>query len=207
MRRLLFITATAVFAWTAGTPAAYAQNQAVSNISNRFSPEAVSKLSVLQQVMMWLAVVMTLLVFMTWVRSADWANVDRFFRRQSRNWNVLLFVPFAVCIPVAITMNVFPFVGLASPFLLFLAYVIPFVVYVSKRNADLPYDDKVFTKKHIRRWTAGKLAAIGIKVQAEEKTLDEMGPAVTLVAKGGATERDDQVHLLTARQSPHLSHN
>jgi len=202
MRRLLFITATAVFAWTAGTPAAYAQNQAVSNISNRFSPEAVSKLSVLQQVMMWLAVVMTLLVFMTWVRSADWANVDRFFRRQSRNWNVLLFVPFAVCIPVAITMNVFPFVGLASPFLLFLAYVIPFVVYVSKRNADLPYDDKVFTKKHIRRWTAGKLAAIGIKVQAEEKTLDEMGPAVTLVAKGGATERDDQVHLLTARQSP-----
>ncbi|HVC98837.1 MAG TPA: ATPase, T2SS/T4P/T4SS family [Pirellulales bacterium] len=202
MRRLLFIAATAVFAWTAGASAALAQKQAVIDLSGKFSADAFGKRSVLEQVMTWLAVVMTVLMFMIWVRSADWVNCDRFFRRQSRNWNVLMFVPFAVCMPVAIILELIPFVGLASPFLLFLAYVVPFAVYVSKRNADLPYDDKVFTKKHIRRWTAGKLAAVGIKVQAEEKTLDDIGPAVTLVARGGATERDDQVHLLTARQSP-----
>ncbi|HUY33883.1 MAG TPA: ATPase, T2SS/T4P/T4SS family [Pirellulales bacterium] len=200
MRRLLFIAASAVFACTAGSPAAHAQD-AASALSDKFSPDAINALGVFIRVMMWLQVLMTLLVFMTWVRSADWTNCDRFFRRQSRNWNVFLFIPFAVCMPVAVILEWIPLIGLASPFLLSLAYVIPFAIYVSKRNANLPYDDKVFTKKHIRRWTAGKLARIGVKIQAEEKTLDEIGPAVTLIAKGGATERDDKVHLLTARQS------
>jgi type II secretory ATPase GspE/PulE/Tfp pilus assembly ATPase PilB-like protein len=202
MRRLLLIVFTAACVWSASPPSANAQRKAVEKVTERISADAVAKLTVLLQVAFWIQIVLTVVVFMIWVRSADWANCDRFFRRQGRNWNVMLFVPFVVCLPIALVLECLPPFGLASPFLLFLAYVVPFSVYVSKRNSSVPYDQKVFTKKHIRRWTSETLRAVGIKMAAEEKTLDDIGPPVTLVARGGATERDNTVNMLTARQSP-----
>ncbi|HEV3002991.1 MAG TPA: ATPase, T2SS/T4P/T4SS family [Pirellulales bacterium] len=202
MRRLPLIVSSAVCAWTACPPAAHAQREALARVTGKISADAFGKLAVLLQVAFWIQIALTVVVFMIWVRSADWTNCDRFFRRQGRNWNLLLFVPFLVCLPIAVGLEWLPPFGLASPFLLFFAYVVPFSVYVSKRNANLPYDEKVFTKKHIRRWTSSKFRAIGIKMAAEEKTLDDIGPPVTLVARGGATERDNTVNMLTARQSP-----
>nr|HQU45442.1 ATPase, T2SS/T4P/T4SS family [Pirellulales bacterium] len=63
-------------------------------------------------------------------------------------------------------------------------------------------DEKVFTSAHIRRWTARKLQMIGIKVRSDQLTADDVGPPIKLTAHGGATERDDNVNLLTARQAP-----
>src|SRR5262245_6911845 len=44
------------------------------------------------------------------------------------------------------------------------------------------------------------MALFGKKKRAEPQ--EEMAPPITLIAKGGATPRDDQANLLTARQSP-----
>ena len=149
-----------------------------------------------------LRVVAVALIYLVWVSSADWVNQDRYERRVSKGWNVAMVLPF---VTFFMLYWIIPFFWLGYP-LLFLSYLIPFVVFVANRNGKVEIDDKVFTKKHLRFWTAKKLEKIGIKIQAEEKGIDEIGPPVKLTARGGATERDDNVNLLTARQSPGFLH-
>jgi type II secretory ATPase GspE/PulE/Tfp pilus assembly ATPase PilB-like protein len=140
------------------------------------------------------------IIFFWWVRSADWVNQDRYYRRESKNWNLAMVLPFAICFPLSL------FLATISEWLLlplqFLAWLVPFVVYVAKRNPTVPVDDKVFTQRHLRRWTAQKLALIGIKIRTEDKSVDDIGPPLKFMAHGGATERDDSINLLTARQAP-----
>jgi type II secretory ATPase GspE/PulE/Tfp pilus assembly ATPase PilB-like protein len=61
--------------------------------------------------------------------------------------------------------------------------------------------DKVFTGRHFKRVLARKLNGIGFNI-AEEVDPRELGPKIEYKAQGGATDRDDQVNLLTVRQSP-----
>ncbi|HEX5442679.1 MAG TPA: ATPase, T2SS/T4P/T4SS family, partial [Pirellulales bacterium] len=149
-------------------------------------------------------------LYLVWVSSADWVNQDRFYRRQSKNWNLTMFLPFAICFPLTASLLCNPLVSFLTASVSFwigfvvqmLAWLVPFVVYVAKRNPQMPPEDKVFTKQHLRRWFSGKLQKIGIKTRSEEKTIDDIGPPVKLSARGGATERDNSANLLMARQAP-----
>lgn len=148
-------------------------------------------------------------VYLWWVSGTDWANRDRYLRKQNRNWNLAMFLPFALGFfltgPLCHTLCSLPsssvtfWIGYPIQFVLFLT---PFVVYCVKHNQQVGPEDKVFTSAHIRRWSARKLQAIGVNLRSEQLTPDDIGPPVRLAARGGASERDDGVNLLTARQAP-----
>ncbi|HWB08095.1 MAG TPA: ATPase, T2SS/T4P/T4SS family [Pirellulales bacterium] len=150
-----------------------------------------------------------LFLYICWVYATDWVNQDRYFRKQSRNWNVAMFLPFILaflftgflCHPFVslITLSVSFWIGY---FIHLLAFLIPFITYVVKHNRAVAIEDRVFTGPHIRRWTATRLQAIGIKVRSEQLGVDDVGPPIKLTARGGATDRDNNVNLLTARQAP-----
>lgn len=154
-----------------------------------------------------LKIVLLIGLYLAWVNSSDWVNRDRFERRVDKAWNLGMLLPFAIFFLVLILMilmgpaqeNLFFWIGYP---LLCLAYFVPFTVYVVKRNGQVDIDQRVFTKKHLRYWFMTRLQKLGMKVDAEEKGIDEIGPPVKLSARGAANERDDNVNLLTARQSP-----
>jgi type II secretory ATPase GspE/PulE/Tfp pilus assembly ATPase PilB-like protein len=148
-------------------------------------------------------------LYICWVSATDWVNRDRYFSKQSRNWNVAMFLPFILaflftgflCHPFTslVTLSVSFWIGY---FVHLLAFLIPFIVYVVKHNRQVAIEDRVFTGPHIRRWLATRMSAIGIKVRSEGLSIDDIGPPIKLTARGGATDRDDNVNLLTARQAP-----
>lgn len=148
-------------------------------------------------------------LYLCWVSATDWINCDRYFRKKSRNWNLAIFLPFVLCfMGTGFLCN--PLVSFVSGSLTFwigfpiqvLAFVIPFTVYCVKHNREVAIEDRVFTGPHIRRWIARKVQMIGVKMRSDQLTPDDVGPPIKLAAKGGATERDDNINLLTARQSP-----
>ncbi|HEV3021020.1 MAG TPA: hypothetical protein VGX76_01075, partial [Pirellulales bacterium] len=73
MRRLPLIVSGAVCAWSVCPPAAHAQREALEGVTGKISPDAFGKLAVLLQVAFWIQITLTVVVFMIWVRSADWA--------------------------------------------------------------------------------------------------------------------------------------
>jgi type II secretory ATPase GspE/PulE/Tfp pilus assembly ATPase PilB-like protein len=81
-----------------------------------------------------------------------------------------------------------------------IAFLAPFFGYVRYRNSLLIDDDQVLTRAHIRFWASHKLRPLGIHIRPVVPK-DE-GPPVELKAAGAATERENNVNLLRAKQSP-----
>lgn len=139
------------------------------------------------------------LTFLLWVRCCDFVNQDtQRLKLPTEKWNLLMVGPFLGCnllyvLPVRIIfLLIYP--------LQTLGFLVPFFIYVRHRNRLLIDDDQVLTRAHIRFWAAHKLRPLGIKIRpVVEKNL---GPPVELKARGAATERDNNVNLLRARQSP-----
>ena len=113
-------------------------------------------------------------------------------------WNAIVFFSFFATLLLFWILPWFP-LGLG---LLVVAYVAPLATYVVQRNKQMrsPYD-KVFSPKHTQRWMAHKLSKIGIKVEGADDELRERGPDLQVTAMGAASDRDNSVNLLTARQS------
>lgn len=138
-------------------------------------------------------------LFLLWVWTTDWVSQDCDKNRFKYSlWNPL---------------NAFVFPGFLLLFfllpsfligfpLLFLAWAVPFGAYVVMRNGLVESHERVLTPPHLRYVFATAVNKIGIPMEAEMKDPHEKGKAVKLLARGGATERDDNVNLLTARQSP-----
>lgn len=148
-------------------------------------------------------VLLTWVVFLAWVRSADWINQDaQRHKLRFRLWNTAVLFSF---LPALLLVWVIPLLGI-SLLLLVLAYGVPLAVYVTQRNKGLVDADKVFTFEHVKWVLSQQLRRVGIKLAIERK---EHEPApVRLTPTAGATERDNSVYLLSARQSPgfHLAH-
>jgi type II secretory ATPase GspE/PulE/Tfp pilus assembly ATPase PilB-like protein len=86
--------------------------------------------------------------------------------------------------------------------LLLVAYAAPLITYIVKRNAQLDPHERIGTPDHIRFWLSHRLKKVGVKIEAEKVAPQDAGPPIKLLPRGGATEVDDNVRLLGARQSP-----
>lgn len=144
------------------------------------------------------------LIFVLWVKTTDWVSQDV----QIKNLNYALWnsLTFFVFIGVTLLIWIVPVTAPAwfwiALFLELAAWIGPLAAYIVMRNKVVDPFDRVLTKRHLRAMAAGYLALIGIKIEAETKSADELGPPLQLKPRGAATERDDNVNLLTARQSP-----
>ena len=139
------------------------------------------------------------LLFLLWVRTTDWISQDcQLNRLPYAIWNSATVFSFVAAF---LLFWILPSFWIGFPLLL-LAWGTPLVLYVKKRNARVEMHERVFNKRHTRAWIARQVNKVGIKMEAETKSAAEQGPDLTLQAQGAATERDDSVNLLTARQSP-----
>jgi type II secretory ATPase GspE/PulE/Tfp pilus assembly ATPase PilB-like protein len=207
MHRALLAGCLAALVWGLGSQSACAQEELNHKIEEGLVVvtqdwSAWLQSDVLTVLLDALKVAMLIGLYLAWVNSSDWVNRDRFERRASKGWNLAMLLPFILFFLLFMLMfwwSMFFWIGYP---LMCLAYFVPFIIYVVNRNGKVEMDDRVFTKKHLRYWFLTRLQQIGMKVDAEEKGFDDIGPPVKLSARGGATERDDNVNLLTARQSP-----
>jgi len=136
------------------------------------------------------------LVFVIWVYTTDWVSSDaREYKFDHLKWNPIVFGTFMVAMVAFWFIPIF-FVGFP---LLIIAHLLPLLSYVKMRNSQVSDDEKVLTKKHLKVWF-GKLTKKD--VQVEDVDPHEAGPPVVLKPQGAGSERDDNVHLLTARQNP-----
>ena len=135
------------------------------------------------------------IVVLMWVYSTDWVSRDAQEHKFDHfKWNPIVFAPFIVGIIAFWLIPIF-FVGFP---LLIICHWAPLLTYVKTRNAELADDQKVLTQKHIKAWLGG---LFGKEVSKEEKDPHASGPPVVLKARG-RDERENNVNLLTARQSP-----
>ncbi len=145
-------------------------------------------MSVIKILLGWIVVLM-------WVYSTDWVSTDaQEHKFDHLKWNPIVFAPFLLGIIAFWLIPIF-FVGFP---LLIIAHWAPLIAYVKTRNAELADDQKVLTQKHIKAWI-GRL--FHKEVSMEEKDPHASGPPVTLKPVG-KDERQNNINLLSARQSP-----
>ncbi len=137
-------------------------------------------------------------VFVIWVRTADWINRDcQLFNLGYAKWNLIAFIPFLVALLLAFFV---PFVvGMVLTVAVWLGV---FITYTVVHNKAVEEHQKVFTPSWWRHWFAEVGDKLGMKISAEKKAAHEKGAPVDLAAKGGATAVEDNANLLKARQSP-----
>lgn len=138
-------------------------------------------------------------LFLAWVRTTDWVSQDaQTLKMPAPLWDSIVFASFLLGL---LLLWILPwyFAGLV---VLLLAYFAPLIVYIVQRDklVTSPYD-KILSVKHTKRWLAAKFAMIGIKTSDTDLDPHDAGPDIKLVAQG-ADERQNNINLLTARQSP-----
>jgi type II secretory ATPase GspE/PulE/Tfp pilus assembly ATPase PilB-like protein len=153
----------------------------------------------------WFKLLALWLLFLVWVKSADWVNRDtQIFHLGYGKWNPIIFFPFFIIL----VLIAFPIILPISPnfwiaiALLSVAYLATYVPYVVTRNKVVELHQKVFTPDWFRYEIARIANKVGIKMEAERKAEYEKGAPVDLMAIGAKDERDNQANLITARQSP-----
>jgi type II secretory ATPase GspE/PulE/Tfp pilus assembly ATPase PilB-like protein len=135
-----------------------------------------------------------------WVATGDWVNRDtQIFGIGYKKWNPIYFFPFAAA-----------FLGLAfAPISFVIRYPILWVVYLATaipyivvHNKNVQPHQTVLTGSWWRHFFASLFGKVGVKIR-DERTADyEKGAAVDLYAMGAGDPNQDNVNLLTARQSP-----
>jgi len=148
----------------------------------------------------WPKLLLLWLLFMIWVRSADWVNRDtQIFDLGYGTWNPILFFPFIVLLLLLTFVVGYFWVAFG---VLTVCYLAVFVPYVVMRNKHVELHQKVFTPDWLRYEFARLGSKVGLKLEAERKAEYEKGAPVDLMAIGAPEERDNQANLITARQSP-----
>lgn len=141
------------------------------------------------------------LVFLAWVHTTDWVSQDAVAVQMDHvRWNAIVFGTF---IGTFLLMFLIPSFWPAF-FLLAVAYVAPLSTYIVFRNRHVVAENRVLTPAHLRYWFSEKAALVGIKIAAEKEDPHHAGVSVLVKARGGATDRDNSVRDLAARQAPGL---
>lgn len=138
-------------------------------------------------------------VYLAWVKTADWINIDA--QRHRFNyvlWNPIVVGSFGLAILLFWVLPIYPL----SLLLMIVAYAAPAITYVVQRNKAVEAHERVLTPAHLRSMLAAVVNKLGGKMEVESRPDYEQGPDVKLTAMGGATDVDNNVNLLRARQSP-----
>jgi type II secretory ATPase GspE/PulE/Tfp pilus assembly ATPase PilB-like protein len=166
--------------------------------------DAHSVLRMKQPFFFWPKLLAIWLLFLMWVKSADWVNRDtQIFDLSYGKWNPIVFFP----VLAVLLLFVFPIViGFANFWLalglLSVVYLATYIPYVVTRNKAVQMHEKVFTPDWFRYEIAHLGSKVGLKISAERLAEYEKGAKVDLMAIGAPEERDNQANLITARQSP-----
>ncbi len=135
-----------------------------------------------------------------WAATGDWVNRDsQIFGLGYKKWNPIVFFPVALL-----------FIGLAFVLLSFVirfpilcvAYAATIIPYVVVHNKSVQPHQTVLTGSWWRHFFAVSLGKLGVKVRDERAAAYEKGAAVDLIAMGAPDPNNNNVNLLTARQSP-----
>jgi type II secretory ATPase GspE/PulE/Tfp pilus assembly ATPase PilB-like protein len=135
-----------------------------------------------------------------WAATGDWVNRDsQIFGLGYKKWNPIVFFPVAAL-----------FIGLAFVPLSFVirfpilcvVYIATIIPYVVIHNKSVQPHQTVLTGSWWRHAFAMMLGKVGVKVRDERAAAYEKGAAVELIAMGAADPNNNNVNLLTARQSP-----
>lgn len=137
---------------------------------------------------------------LAWVGTADWANRDaQTFDLSYKKWVPIVYAPVAV---LAILCMFLPVSFWIKWPLLLIGYIASSLPYVITHNRAVQPHQTVLTGSWWRYVFAGLLGKVGVKVKTERGANYEMGAPVELIAMGAESANDDNVNLLTARQSP-----
>ncbi|HEX3599300.1 MAG TPA: ATPase, T2SS/T4P/T4SS family [Lacipirellulaceae bacterium] len=152
----------------------------------------------------WVKLLGIWLLFIIWVKSADWVNRDSQITNQGYGkWNPIMMFPFLA----VILLFAFPILAGFPNFwvafaLLIVTYLATYVPYVLIRNKAVELHERVFTADWFRYEFAELVGKVGWKIEHERKADYEKGAPVDLMAIAAPEERDNQANLITARQSP-----
>ncbi len=142
-------------------------------------------------------------LFLLWVWTTDWVSRDVQAVKLKWNylrWNPIIFGSFMLGF---LLLWIIPYFWLGFVLLL-ISYVAPLTTYIVLRNSEVTNDQRVLTREHLRYVFASKLHMLGVKMQAEAPDPHRTGPPVTLAARGGADDRENNARLLASRQAPGL---
>ncbi len=148
----------------------------------------------------WQKIIAYWFLFMLWVRTTDWVNVDcqEVKAMDYLRWNPIIFGAFMGAFVLSWLIPYF-WVGFI---LLFIAYAAPLTTFIIIRNSKVTNDQRVLTPEHIRYLSAYYLNKMGMDISYEKLDPHEAGPPVKVFAHGGADERVNGTRLLAARQAP-----
>lgn len=192
MRRLILVLLAAAAVWACAAEPAAAQTTSTF-------PDVPALVRGPGNYLSWLKIAVAWLLFLCWVSTTDWINRDlRLSRLNYQVWNAVAFFPFLTAFLLTWVIPLF----WVSYGLLVIAYLVPLFLYIPKRNAIVEPHQTVLSRDHLRFVFAERVRVLGIQIDAERKTVDELGPPVKLTAQGGATKQDDNVNFQRARQSP-----
>ena len=151
----------------------------------------------------WWKFVVTIPVFLFWVKVADWINRDTELVAEKTEmtgdvWNSVTVFSFFAGFLALLTI---PFFFLGYPVYLASALV-PFIIYVSQRNSHFEGAEKVFTRAHLakRRRERGMTDAERA-APAMAPLPQDAGPAMDFTA-AGPDNAIRQRNLIFARQNP-----
>jgi type II secretory ATPase GspE/PulE/Tfp pilus assembly ATPase PilB-like protein len=189
----LAVVCGAVFVWAASADFALAQEADGWPV---MSEEARSRgpglfLSVGKIALVWL-------LFLLWVRTADWVNRDIHERRwKYATWNSVIVFPFLAAM---IVLWIVPSFWIGFPILV-MAYVGPLLAYVAQRNPMVMDDEKVLTVRHLKSLLASALSPVGVKIEVDKPDPRDEGPAIEIFPSAAGGERDARANFLRARQA------
>jgi type II secretory ATPase GspE/PulE/Tfp pilus assembly ATPase PilB-like protein len=146
----------------------------------------------------WLKLGLVMAVYLSWVRTTEWANRDcQTLGLPYSVWNLVVAGPFLAGLVAVLTIPLF-----AAGFAVYvLAWLIPLVVYVVKHNSVVEPQERVMTPAHLRYVLARQIQKLGVDVGTEAKAAHEKGTPVVFEALGG-THQQNQSNIISARQSP-----
>ncbi len=148
----------------------------------------------------WLKLLLLFVLFLIWVKSADWVNRDsQIFNMGYGKWNPIIYFPFVLLFLLLAFIVGHFWIAYG---VLWVCYLATYVPYVVTRNKAVQLHEKVFTPDWFRYEFAHLGSKVGLKIEAERKADYEKGAPVDLMAIASKDERENQANLITARQSP-----
>ena len=149
----------------------------------------------------WVKILACWLVFLAWLRTANWVNDDvQELNHDWRRWNSIVVGSF---MGAMLLFWIIPWFWL-DWFVLLAAYAGPVAAYILQRNRRVSNNERVLTREHFRWLFSTWLRRFGVKVSAEAGDPNAGGTPVSVFSRCNADPSVNSAKLLLARQSPGL---